>query len=79
MARRAAAAAPKPDVNDYVVRVYRWGSAGAGPPPHVVGVVERVGAEGRQAFHNLDELWRILSARRARARPRRITDPRHRA
>jgi hypothetical protein len=41
----------------YIVRVYRRETA---RPREFVGVVEEVGAEGKRAFTNIDELWEIL-------------------
>jgi len=35
-----------------------------------VGVVEEIGTKGKKAFTNYDELWEILSLRKALARSR---------
>ena len=48
----------------YIVRIYRQE---AQRPREFVGVVEEVGAEGKSAFTNIDELWEIL-------KPDRMTD-----
>ncbi len=45
-------------MDTYIVRVYRR----AGAAPHLVGVVEEIGVEGRRAFHGPDELWAILAS-----------------
>lgn len=44
-------------MNSYIVRIYRQNKD---RPRLLVGVVEEVGAKGRKAFTNLDELWGIL-------------------
>ena len=44
-------------MNCYIVRIYRQE---AKHPRKFVGVVEEVGAEGKRAFTNYDELWEIL-------------------
>jgi hypothetical protein len=44
---------------DFIIRIYRYEGSISRP---VVGVVERVGKKGKQAFHTYDELWEILSA-----------------
>lgn len=51
----------------YVVRVYRYPRGAR----LLVGVVERVGVSGRRAFHDADELWTILAARRPGGAPAR--------
>jgi len=43
---------------DYIVRIYRHEKD---RPRSIVGTVEEVGAEGKRAFTNLDELWKILN------------------
>jgi hypothetical protein len=45
-------------LESYIVRIYRWENNN---PQSLVGVVEGVGAEGRMAFTNLEELWNILN------------------
>ena len=46
---------------DYIVRIYRHEKD---RPRTIVGIVEEVGAEGKRAFTNLDELWEILNRSR---------------
>jgi hypothetical protein len=43
---------------DYIVRIYRYEKSN---PRKLVGTVEEVGADGKKAFVNLDELWKILN------------------
>ena len=43
---------------DYIVRICRCEKDN---PRELVGVVEEVGAEGKKAFNNLEELWGILN------------------
>ena len=50
-------------VNNYIVRIYRYDKDN---PRRLVGVVEQVGSQGKRAFHNLDELWTILSLEQSR-------------
>ncbi|NWG02540.1 MAG: hypothetical protein HXY44_06770 [Syntrophaceae bacterium] len=45
-------------MDNYIVRIYRRKKNN---PRILVGVVEEVGAEGKKAFSNLDELWAILN------------------
>lgn len=53
-------------MESYVVRIYR---SEKDKPRILVGVVEEVGAQGKKAFTNLDELWEILNPKKkARAR-----------
>jgi hypothetical protein len=47
--------------NSYIVRVYRLEKDN---PRLLVGTVEKVGAQGKTAFTNLDELWEIMNAGR---------------
>jgi uncharacterized protein affecting Mg2+/Co2+ transport len=47
----------------YIVRVYRYTPDN---PSAVVGVVETIGNQGRQAFTNLDELWEILNEKKGK-------------
>jgi hypothetical protein len=42
---------------DFIVRIYRRSGKKRRP---FVGVVERVGVEGKMAFTTYDELWEIL-------------------
>lgn len=46
---------------DYIVRIYRFDKKKS---RHLVGVVEEVGAPGKRAFSNYDELWEILLSSR---------------
>lgn len=45
-------------LDNYILRIYRRKKNN---PRILVGVVEEVGAEGKKAFSNLDELWAILN------------------
>ncbi len=49
-------------MESYIVRIYRQGSE---QTRSIIGVVETVGTEGREAFTNVDELWGILNPRKA--------------
>jgi len=44
---------------DCIIRIYRFKEDN---PRHLVGVVQEVGAKGKKAFTNYDELWEILNA-----------------
>jgi hypothetical protein len=46
----------------YVVRIYRQAT---GVPPQPIGVVEQIRSGRRTPFHTMEELWRILTRRRA--------------
>ena len=46
-------------LDNYIVRIYRLEPD---KPRALVGVVEEVGAKGKKAFTNLDELWEIINA-----------------
>jgi hypothetical protein len=50
----------------YIVRIYRHGRT---IPHRLVGIVEKSGVEGKQAFTCLDELWDILNPPKAGRRP----------
>lgn len=50
-------------IDNYIVRIYRYDRDN---PRRLVGVVEQVGFEGKKAFHNLDELWTILSSAKSK-------------
>ena len=50
-------------LGSYIIRIYRWENDN---PQSLVGVVEGVGAEGRMAFANLEELWNILNFKTAK-------------
>jgi len=43
----------------YIVRLYRFQK---NKPRSLMGVVEEVGAKGKKAFTNYDELWDILNS-----------------
>jgi len=43
----------------YIVRLYRFQK---NQPRSLMGVVEEVGAKGKKAFTNYDELWGILNS-----------------
>ncbi|HYA14861.1 MAG TPA: hypothetical protein VEF33_11030 [Syntrophales bacterium] len=43
--------------HSYIVRLYRYDKDN---PRMIVGAVEKVGAQGRLSFTNIDELWEIL-------------------
>lgn len=45
-------------MHSYIVRIYRREK---GHPRLLVGVVEKVGVQGKQAFTTFDELWAVLS------------------
>lgn len=50
-------------VDNYIVRIYRRDEEDL---RKVAGIVEQVGTEEKRAFHDLDELWAILSLRRGK-------------
>ncbi len=52
------------NLNTYIVRVYRRKS---GIPHSLVGIVEEVGKKEKKAFASLDDLWNILTSRKAAA------------
>lgn len=56
--------------DSFVVHIYRKPE---GNPREAVGVVERVGGSGRQAFRDANELWALLfsPARRMSVRKRK--------
>lgn len=45
-------------VDNYIIRIYRRDEEDL---RKMAGIVEQVGTEKKQAFHNLDELWAILT------------------
>lgn len=47
-------------MNNFIVRVIRHQGDKRSKVLMLDGVVERVNAGGRQAFHNAEELWAIL-------------------
>ncbi|MBI5038910.1 MAG: hypothetical protein HZC13_03985 [Nitrospirae bacterium] len=48
-----------PALDNYIVRIYRRDGKDS---QRVAGIVEEVGVKGNQVFHNLEELWTILTA-----------------
>jgi hypothetical protein len=48
-------------MENYIVRIYRYEKD---KPQKLMGIVEKVGEEGKKAFTNIDELWEILNAPR---------------
>lgn len=50
-------------MESYVVRIYRRDPK---EPRRLVGVVEQAGAEGEQAFRDLDELLALLTPKRTK-------------
>lgn len=55
-------------MDNYIVRLYR---RDADNPENLVGLVETVGEEGKQPFHNVSELMLIL----AKPHPMEISVP----
>jgi hypothetical protein len=51
-------------MENYIVRIYRHEK---NKPHKLMGIVEKVGEEGKKAFTHVDELWEILNA------PRRLS------
>jgi len=51
-------------MENYIVRIYRHEK---NRPQRFMGIVEKVGEEGKKAFTQYDELWEILNASRQRA------------
>jgi len=50
---------PKAFFANYIVRIYRFEKKKS---RGLVGIVEELGAKGKKAFTNYDELWDILSS-----------------
>jgi hypothetical protein len=48
-------------VDSYLVRIYR---KDLNNPRMLVGIVQQVGAEEKEVFSNLDELWSILNPKK---------------
>jgi hypothetical protein len=48
-------------MENYIVRIYRYEKD---RPHKLMGIVEKVGEEGKKAFTHADELWEILNASR---------------
>jgi len=49
----------QPALDNYIVRIYRRDGK---DPQRVTGIVDEVGGNGNQVFHNLEELWNILTS-----------------
>ncbi len=45
-------------MENYIVRIYRYEKD---KPHKLMGIVEKVGEEGKKAFTHVDELWEILN------------------
>ena len=59
-------------MTSYLVRIYRKEDNN---PRMLVGVVEEVGKDGKNAFHTLYELWDILNpVKKAPTQPKRNND-----
>jgi len=59
-------------MTSYLVRIYRKAENN---PRLLVGVVEEVGKDGKNAFHTLYELWDILNpVKESRTQPKRSND-----
>jgi hypothetical protein len=56
-------------LKSYIVRVYRCKEK---IPRSLVGVVEEVGAKGKKAFTNLDELWEIMSSIKSKKKGEKV-------
>jgi hypothetical protein len=46
-------------MDNYIVRIYRYEK---NKPQRLMGIVEKVGVEGKKAFTHYDELWEILNS-----------------
>jgi hypothetical protein len=51
-------------MENYIVRIYRHEKD---KPQRFMGIVEKVGEEGKKAFTQYDELWEILNTQPGRA------------
>jgi hypothetical protein len=49
-------------MENFIVRIYRYEKNN---PNRLMGIVEKVGEEGKKAFIHVDELWEILNQSRA--------------
>ena len=54
-------------MNTYVIRIVRENDENA---EHFVGVVECIETDKQETFHDMDELFRILSSKEARLPPK---------
>jgi hypothetical protein len=52
-------------MENYIVRIYRYEKD---KPQKLVGIVEKVGEEGKKAFTHVDELWDILNSSRRQSK-----------
>ncbi len=52
----------KEQKNNYIIRIYRRDEE---KPEQIQGLVEGIESETREAFHNADELLRILCGRKS--------------
>lgn len=57
-------------MENYIVRIYRYEKD---KPQRLMGIVEKVGEEGKKAFTHVDELWEILNASRNIMKQRKET------
>ncbi len=48
-------------MENFIVRIYRYERD---KPNKLMGIVEKVGEEGKKAFTHIDELWEILNRSR---------------
>ena len=58
-------------MTSYLVRIYRKTENN---PRLLVGVVEEVGKDGKNAFHTLYELWDILNPKKEKQTKQRKTE-----
>jgi hypothetical protein len=54
------------DMENYIVRIYRHEKD---KPHKLMGIVEKVGEEGKKAFTHVDELWEILNLSKNISKP----------
>lgn len=57
-------------MENYIVRIYRHEK---NKPHKLMGIVEKVGEEGKKAFTHVDELWEILNAPKNISKQRKRT------
>lgn len=55
-------------MENYIIRIYRRGE---NQTDEVAGIIESVETKKKQAFKNMNELVRILSAPKRKSRPKR--------
>ena len=58
-------------MTSYLVRIYRKADNN---PRLLVGIVEEVGKDGKNAFHTLYELWDILNPKKEKQTKQRKTE-----